>query len=74
MKVISLKEILTYFNSHWVIWLFTLMGSALGYVIRRLQQQQKVNLRHEVLYLKCELLGIWPVKTGHMYQRRLLCI
>ena len=36
-----MKDIITYINTHWVIWLFTLMGSALGYVIRRLRQQQK---------------------------------
>ena len=37
----SMERIVVYLQTHWVIWLFTLMGSALGYMIRRLQQQQK---------------------------------
>ncbi len=66
-----MKDILAYFNTHWVIWLFTLMGTALGYVIRRLQQQQKESMA--ILEGVRSLLRESIVANYNKYQDRGCC-
>lgn len=39
-----MAEIITYIQQNWVAWLFALVGVALGYIVRKLQEQKKENM------------------------------